>query len=116
MLLREAERVVRAVRADLERVQRQPRVIDRGRRRSHVVDEIDRLLDLVVLRDVEHLEAEIRPGLEVTDVLERSRLEIVHTDHTLAAGDQVVAEVGAEEAGAAGHEGCRHRQEGSASH
>jgi hypothetical protein len=79
-----------------------------------VVDEIDRLLELVVLRDVEHLEAEVRPGLEVSDVLERSGLEIVHADHALSARDQVVAQVGAEEAGAAGDQGGRHRQEGSA--
>ena len=116
MLLREPECVVGAVRADLERVERQPRVVDRGRRRGHVVDEIDRLLDLVVLRDVEDLETEVRAGLHVADVLERSRLEVVHADHALAARDQVVAQVGAEEASAAGDQGGRHRQERSARH
>ena len=59
VLLREAERVVRAVGADLERVQRQARVVDRAGGRGHVVDEVDRLVDLVVARDVEHLEAEV---------------------------------------------------------
>ena len=50
--LREAERVVRAVRADLERLQRQPQVVDRARRAREVVDEVDRLVDLDVLRQV----------------------------------------------------------------
>src|SRR3712207_8334333 len=44
------------VRANLERVQRQARVVDRRRRRGHVVDEVDRLVDLVVpgYRSEEH--------------------------------------------------------------
>jgi hypothetical protein len=104
VLLRKPERVVRAVRADLERVERQPLVVDRRGRRGHVEDEVDRLVDLVVARDVEHLEAEVRAVRDVADVLERARLEVVDADHALAACQQVVAEVGAEEAGAAGHE------------
>ena len=48
--LREAERVVRAVRADLERVQRQAQVVDRARERREVVDEVDRLVDLEMAR------------------------------------------------------------------
>ena len=51
--LREPERVVRAVRADLERGQRQAQVVDRRGRRGQVVDEVDRLVDEVRLDDVE---------------------------------------------------------------
>ena len=50
--LREAERVVRAVRADLQRLQRQPQVVDRARGAREVVDEVDRALDLEMRRDV----------------------------------------------------------------
>ena len=52
MVLGEPERVVRAVGADLERVQRQPQVVDRRRRRGEVVDEVDRLVDEERLDDV----------------------------------------------------------------
>ena len=43
--LREAEGVVGAVRADLQRLQRQPQVVDRARRAGQVVDEVDRFVD-----------------------------------------------------------------------
>ena len=52
VLLGQPERVVRAVGADLERVQRQPQVVDRRRRRGEVVDEVDRLVDEERLDDV----------------------------------------------------------------
>src|SRR4051812_26124045 len=44
--LREAERVVRAIRADLQRVQRHPQVVLRRRQRGEVVDEVDALVAL----------------------------------------------------------------------
>ena len=50
--LGQAERVMRAVGADLQRVQRQAQVVDRRGRRGQVVDEVDRLLDEVRLDDV----------------------------------------------------------------
>ena len=53
VLLGQAERVVGAVRADLQRVQRQPQVVDRRGRRGEVVDEVDRLIDEVRLDDVQ---------------------------------------------------------------
>ena len=68
-----------------------------------MVDEVDRLVDVVVVRDVEHLEPE--SGLaDVLDVVERAGLEVVHADHAVAALEQEIADVGAEEAGAAGDE------------
>ena len=57
--LRHPEHVVGAVRADLQRVQRQPLVVDRARRRGQVVDEVDRLVDLDELGDVEVEEDEV---------------------------------------------------------
>jgi hypothetical protein len=53
VLLREAERVVRAVGADLQRVQRQSQVVDRRGRRGEVVDEVDPLFHEVRVDDVQ---------------------------------------------------------------
>ena len=58
--LRQPEHVVGPVGADLERVERQPRVVDRARRRGEVVDEVDRLVDLDELGDVVVREDEVR--------------------------------------------------------
>jgi hypothetical protein len=69
-----------------------------------VVDELDRLVDRVVARDVEHLEPEVRAAVDVADVLERTGIEVVDADDAVSAREQVVAQVGAEEAGAAGYE------------
>ena len=107
--LGEAERVVRAVRADLERLQRQAQVVDRARRAREVVDEVDRLRDLDVLRQVVRQEDE-RVAAEMLDVGERARLEVVDADHPVAPAEQRLAEVGAEEAGAAGHHRGWHRR------
>ena len=57
MQLGEAERVVRPVGADLQRVQRQPQVVDRRCRAGEVVDEVDRLVDEERLDDVRVQEA-----------------------------------------------------------
>src|SRR3954452_8157422 len=110
--LREAECVVGAVGADLERVQRQARVVDRAGRRGHVVHEIDRLVDVVVRRDVRLDEAEVVAVLDVRDVVEIAGLEVVHADDAVALRDQVIAEVRAQEAGSAGYETSRHVIEG----
>ena len=90
---------MRAVRADLQRVQRQARVVDRARGRGHVVDEVHRPVDLVVVRDVRLDPLELRAA-QVLDVLERACFEVVHTDHAIAAVEKVFAQVGAEKAGA----------------
>ena len=71
-------------------------------------DEIDRLIDLVMSRDVEHVEAEVRPALQVLDVLERPGVQVVDADHAVAAGKQEVAQMRTKEAGAAGHKRSRH--------
>jgi hypothetical protein len=65
--LGQAERVVGAVGADLERVQRQAQVVDRRGGRGQVVDEIDVLLDEVRLDDVH---PHVHEALGVADVLD----------------------------------------------
>ena len=70
--LREAERVVRAVRADLQRVQRHAHVVDRARERGEVVDEVDGLVDLELLGHVVVQEEEL-VAAQVVDVPQRAR-------------------------------------------
>ncbi len=100
--LGQPERVVRAVGAHLQRVQRQAQVVDRRGRRGEVVDEVDWLLHVVGLDDVNpHMDEAIGIA-DVLDVRERARLQVVDADHTVAAREQGVAQVRSEEAGAAG--------------
>ena len=90
--LREAERIVGSVRADLQRRQRQPQVVDRARGAREVIDEIDGLRDLEMRSDVVIDEHEaVAP--EVLDVLERAGLEVVDADDPAAVGDEGVAEI-----------------------
>ena len=105
--LREPERVVRPVRADLQRVQRHPQVVDGAGERGEVVDEVDRLVDLQVLGQVVVQEDEVVVP-DVLDVPQRAGDEVVDADHPQAAAEQVLAEVGAEEAGAPGDDRSRH--------
>ena len=105
--LREPERVVRPVGADLERGERHPEVVVRARERGEVVDEVERLVDKERLGDV----VRRRSGTLVADVLdvrERAADEVVDADDAMAALEQVVAEMRAEEAGSSGDQGRRH--------
>ena len=68
-----------AVRADLERLQRQPQVVDRAGRAREVVDEVDRLVDLDMLGEVGGEEDEAVRA-QVLDVGQRARLEVVDAD------------------------------------
>ena len=83
--------------------ERHPEVVVRARERGEVEDEVDRLVDEDRLGHVVRDEAE-RVVLDVLDVRERAADEVVHADDPLAALQQVVAEMRAEEAGSAGHE------------
>jgi hypothetical protein len=74
-----------------------------------VVDEVDRLVDLIVVGDVEQFKAQVVPVLEVPDAVERAGLQVCHADHPLPARQQVVAEAGAKEAGTA----CDERRGGA---
>jgi len=67
-----------------------------------VVDEVERLIDKERLDDVDvHMDEAV--AAQVSDVRERACLQVVDTDHAVAAGEQLVADVGAEEASAAGN-------------
>ena len=105
--LGEAERVVRPVRADLERLQRQAQVVDRARRAREVVDEVDRLVDPDRVRQVVREEDElVRCGCARCSRASRSRG--CRRRSPGGPGEQRVAEVRAEEAGTAGDDGGRH--------
>ena len=94
---------MRSVGPDLERGERHPEVVVGARQRGEVVDEVDRVVDEDRLRDVVWDESE-RVVMDVLDVRERAADEVVDADDPLAALEQVVAEVRAEEARTAGHE------------
>ena len=99
--LGQPEHVVRAVGADLERVQRQAQVVDGARRAGEVQHQVDRLVDLEVLDEVVLDEHELVVA-QVLDVRQRPRLEVVDAEHAVAAAKQSFAKVGAEKPGPAG--------------
>ena len=106
--LRQSERVVRPVRADLERLQREPQVVDRARGAREVVDEVEGLGELHVVREVLRQKGEgVAP--QVLDVRQGPRLEVVEADDAVTLREQRLTEVRAEKTRAAGHEGGRHR-------
>src|SRR5436190_12129345 len=73
-------------------------------------DVVDSLFDPYRFYDFLVEEPELSLVAIVLDVLERARLEVVDADDAVTLVEQVVAEVGAEEPGAAGHDGGRHRR------
>ena len=89
-------------------MQRHAQVVDRTGESCEVIDEVDGLLGGDGFDDVVVHEGE-RVVSKVLDVLERRDDEVVDADHAVAALEQRFAEVGAEEAGAAGDEGRGHR-------
>ena len=105
--LGQPERVVGAVGADLERVQRQAQVVDRAGRAGEVVDEVDAPVDLEMLGHVVIEEDEVAVA-DVLDVLERAGVEVVDADDPHSLGEERFAEMGAEEPGSAGHDGRGH--------
>jgi hypothetical protein len=109
--LGQAEGVMGSVGADLEGVQRQAQIVDRRGRRGEVVDEVDRLIDVVGLDDVD---ADVEEALGVADVLDvgqRAGLEVVDADHAVPARQQLVAQMRAEESCASGYQTGRHAAE-----
>jgi hypothetical protein len=69
-----------------------------------VENEVDGLLEEEGLGEIVVQGLELRLGRDVLDVLERAGVEVVDADDTVPLGEQVIAEVGADEAGAAGDE------------
>src|ERR1700677_1958307 len=107
--LGQPERVVGAVGAHLQRVQRQAQVVDRRCWRGEVVDEVDRLLHEVRLYEEDTDVHEALGVANVLDVGERAGLEVVHADHAVPARQQLIAKVRSEEARAAGDQASAHR-------
>ena len=87
----------------LSECERHAEVVLRARERGEVVDEVERLVDEERLRDVVVDEPE-RVVADVLDVRERAADEVVDADDALAALEEVVAEMRAEEAGSSGDE------------
>jgi hypothetical protein len=98
--LRQPERVVGSLRADLQGLQRQPQIVDRAGRARQVIDEVDRLLDPDRHRQiVRHKHQLLRP--HVLDIRQRTRLQVVHTHHPIATPQQRVAEMRTQKTGTA---------------
>ena len=106
--LGQAERVVRAEAADLERLDRHAQVVDGGGRAREVEDAVERALEVDVVRDVVLHEHEVAAG-QVLDVRHVAGDQVVHADDGVAVVEQVLGEVRAEEAGGAGDESARHQ-------
>src|ERR1043165_9608509 len=84
-------------------------MVDRGRRRGKGQYVIDRSLDVNVVRDVVLDEREAVVAEEVRDVRRAAGDEVVDADHFVAAREKELAEVRAEEAGAARDQGTAHQ-------
>ena len=76
-----------------------------------MVDEIHGLVDEVRLDDVDLLEAKLGSA-DVGDVRQRARFEVVGADDAMAAAQELVAQMRAQEAGATGDKTRGHRCEG----
>ncbi|MDX6469956.1 MAG: hypothetical protein QOF75_1759 [Gaiellaceae bacterium] len=70
-------------------------------------DEVDRLRDLEMLREVV-MEKREAVAAKVLDILERACLEVVDADDTMSLRDEPVGEVRPQEACASSDEGGRH--------
>ncbi len=98
--LGEAQHVDRAVHRRLGRLDRVVLVVDRRRRAGEVVDLVD--LDVERKRHVVADELEARMVVQVLDVALGAGEEIVDAEHLVALLQQPVAQMRAEESGAAG--------------
>ncbi len=113
LLLGQAQGVQRAERADLHRLDRQLEVVDRAGRAGEVQHLVDRAGDVDVLRHVGLHEPEPVVLHQVLDVDRRAGQEVVERDDLVAVGEQLLAQVRAQEAGPAGHDRSRHGAEPS---
>ena len=77
--LGQAQRLVRAERADLERRDRQLQVVDRARRAGPVQHVVDRAVDIDVVRDVVADELEVAVA-QVRDVGQVAGQQVVDAD------------------------------------
>ena len=108
MRARQAERLVRAERADLQRLDRLAQVVDRAGQRGEVEDRVDLAVDVDVLGDVVLDELEALVAGEVADVARVAGEQVVERDDRVPVGQQAVGEMRADESGAAGDQDARH--------
>ncbi len=105
--LGDVEQVLRAGAVDRERVERPAQVLGRRRRAGEMHDVGDTVGDRRVepaADDVELDELEAVVAGELCDVLAATGRQIVDADHVVATLDEAIAQMRAEEAGAAGDE------------
>jgi hypothetical protein len=102
--LRQAEAVVRAERPDLESLNGQLEVVDRARRRREVKDAVHRTIDRDEFRHIMTEKTERPTAVEVRDVGEVARDQVVDPDHLVPGGKQAVGEMGSQEPRSAGHD------------
>ena len=107
LVLRQAERLVRAERADFERLDGEFEVIHRAGGRGEMPDEIHRLLEEDELSDILLNELEGRVPTEVSNVLDAAGDEVIQADDPVAARQQKVGQMRAEEASGTSDDGDR---------
>ena len=96
-----------SVGANLQRRQRQPQVVDRARRAGQVIDDVDRLVDREMIRDVVIHEDEI-VAAQVLDVLKRPGLQVVEANDSVSVAGKRIAEMRSKKARASCDDGGRH--------
>ena len=106
----EAERLVGAEGTDLERLDREQKVIDRGGGRREMEHGVEGPVDRDELRDVVVHETETGLPGQVRDVPQVTGQQVVHRDDLVPPGQQPIAEVAAEESRAAGDQDAHQRR------
>src|SRR5262249_25497355 len=101
---------MRAERADLECWDRVAEVVHGAGRRGEVQNVVYRSVDQERIGDVVVEQAEARIAAQVIDVRESPGDQVIDADDFMALGQEAIAEMGAEEAGASGNDGthCAH--------
>ena len=104
-VLGQAERLVRAQRADLQGLDRDLQVINRAGGRGEMPDVIHRRIEENKFRHVLLDEFEIRVAAQMRDVVHRAGDKIVDANDFVAARQQQVGQMRAEKTGGAGDDG-----------
>jgi len=93
LALREAQGVVGAQGADLQRLDGVAQVVHRAGRRGEVQDVVHLALDVYVMGHVVLVEAEVGAAEQVGDVVGRARQHVVNGDDFMAPSQERVAQV-----------------------
>jgi len=102
-MLRQTERLVRAERSYLQRLNWQFQIVNRAGRRGKMPDIIYRAIEKNKLGDILLNESKVPATCQVRDVVHTARDKIVDGDDFMASLKQQVHEVRAEKPRAAGH-------------